>query len=379
MKQRFLLVAAILPAFAMAQQTNFSISGKIGKLNPPAKVYIDYSSMEGGGGTDSADVVNGVFSIKGKVTGYGYARMGLDHEGKGKQHTVYMGDTHYFYFGAGEDLKITSKDSLLNASYKGSKVYDAYMAYNKFIGGSIMELTKAVNAAFNAGTEEQKKDSNFLKMVDQRFRQNLSNRNEKQILFAEQNPGSYFSVVALSEAAGTKLDVARIEPIFNAIDEKWRNTDAGKELVQRMASVSLTAVGSAAPDFTQANVEGKPVALKDYKGKYVLVEFWASWCGPCRAENPNLVKQYAQYKEKGFEILSVSLDSEKDKWVDAIQKDGLPWTHVSDLKGWNNTVGRLYGVRAVPASFLVGPDGKIVGKDLRGESLNKKLEEVMGE
>ncbi|MCM5527116.1 TlpA disulfide reductase family protein [Parasegetibacter sp. NRK P23] len=379
MKQRFLLVAAILPAFALAQQTNFSISGKIGKLNPPAKVYIDYSSMEGGGGTDSADVVNGTFTIKGKVTGYGYARMGLDHEGKGKQHTVYMGDTHYFYFGEGENLKITSKDSLLNASYKGSKVYDAYMAYNKFIGGSIMELTKAVNAAFNAGTEAQKKDSNFLKMVDQRFRQNLSNRNEKQILFAEQNPGSYFSVVALSEAAGAKMDVARIEPIFNAIKEKWRNTDAGKELVQRMASVSLTAVGSEAPAFTQANVEGKPVALKDFKGKYVLVEFWASWCGPCRAENPNLVKQYAQYKEKGFEILSVSLDSEKDKWVDAIQKDGLPWTHVSDLKGWNNAVGRLYGVRGVPASFLVGPDGKIVGKDLRGESLNKKLEEVMGE
>ena len=379
MKKELFLLSAVLPAFAMAQQTNFSISGKIGKLNPPAKVYIDYSSMEGGGGTDSADVVNGVFSIKGQITGYGYARMGLDHEGKGKQHTVYMGDTHYFYFGAGENLKITSKDSLLNASYKGSKVYDAYMAYNKFIGGSIMELTKAVNAAFNAGTEEQKKDSNFLKMVDQRFRQNLSNRNEKQILFAEQNPGSYFSVVALSEAAGTKLDVARIEPIFNVIDEQWRNTDAGKELVQRMASVSLTAVGSAAPDFTQANVEGKPVALKDFKGKYVLVEFWASWCSPCRAENPNLVKQYAQYKEKGFEILSVSLDSEKDKWIDAIQKDGLPWTHVSDLKGWNNTVGRLYGVRAVPASFLVGPDGKIVGKDLRGESLNKKLEEVMGE
>lgn len=379
MKKELFLLSAILPAFALAQQTNFSISGKIGKLNPPAKVYIDYSSMEGGGGTDSADVVNGTFTIKGKVTGYGYARMGLDHEGKGKQHTVYMGDTHYFYFGEGENLKITSKDSLLNASYKGSKVYDAYMAYNKFIGGSIMELTKAVNAAFNAGTEAQKKDSNFLKMVDQRFRQNLSNRNEKQILFAEQNPGSYFSVVALSEAAGSKLDVARIEPIFNAIDEKWRNTDAGKELVQRMASVSLTAVGSEAPAFTQANVEGKPVALKDFKGKYVLVEFWASWCGPCRAENPNLVKQYAQYKSKGFEILSVSLDSEKDKWVDAIQKDGLPWTHVSDLKGWNNAVGRLYGVRGVPASFLVGPDGKIVGKDLRGESLNKKLEEVMGE
>jgi thiol-disulfide isomerase/thioredoxin len=123
-------------------------------------------------------------------------------------------------------------------------------------------------------------------------------------------------------------------------------------------------------------VSGKPVSLAGLKGKYVLVEFWASWCAPCRAGNPNLVKQYQLYKDKGFEIISVSLDNVKDKWVDAIAKDGLPWLQVSDLKGWNNAVGRVYGVRAVPQSFLLDKDGKIIGNTLRDESLNAKLAEL---
>jgi peroxiredoxin len=364
----------VLPILAMAQSANFSLSGKIGNLNAPAKVYIDYMD-NGVSHEDSTVLVNGAFRFSGTISGISNARMALDHTGDGKQRAVYTGDVIYFYFGK-EQVLISSKDSLDNASFSGSKVYEEYTAYNRFIGGTIMALTKAVNVAFNSGTPAQQKDTAYIKAVDTQFRNNIKIREDKQFQFAKLNPNSYFGLVALSESAGSNFDVARVEPVYNALSKSLKETDTGKELAQRIAASGTTAIGATAPLFTQNDVIGKPVSLESLRGKVVLVEFWASWCGPCRAENPNLVKEYQLYKDKGFQVLSVSLDSSKENWLKAIEADGLPWLHVSDLKGWNNAVGRLYGVRAVPASFLVGKDGKIIANGLRGESLKNKLAEI---
>lgn len=145
------------------------------------------------------------------------------------------------------------------------------------------------------------------------------------------------------------------------------------EQIQKMQSV---AIGQPAPQFTQNDTIGNPVSLEQFKGKYLLVDFWAAWCSPCRQENPNVVAAYEKFHEKGFDILGVSLDKDKGRWLDAISADNLTWTQVSDLKGWQNEASNLYAVSSIPANFLLDPDGVIIAKDLREEALHEKLEEI---
>ena len=150
-------------------------------------------------------------------------------------------------------------------------------------------------------------------------------------------------------------------------------------LEQKIKRMDAYRIGGEAPLFTQNDTEGNPVSLEDFKGKVVLLDFWASWCGPCRRENPNVVKVYDQYKDKGFEILGVSLDKDKGRWMDAIAKDNLTWPQVSDLKGWSNEVGKMYGVSSIPHTVLIDEEGKILALKLRGDALEKKLEEIFAE
>lgn len=377
MKFRFSLLALLAPVVTFAQKPNFSITGKLGKLDKPAKVYIDYSDATGHGKEDSAVVVNGVFTLTGNVSGYTTARMSLDHEGKGKPFSIYSpgADVIYFYFGP-EQIKVNSKDSLSIATFTGSKIYNEHAAYNKTIGGSIMELTAIYQKEYAEASAEDKRDPEFMQALNAKQTELRKQRGEKMIAFAKANPNSFFSLVGLSESAGMYADMATAQTILSGLNKDLQKMDMAKELQQRITAEALTAVGKPAPAFTQNDVNDKPLSLADLKGKVVLLDFWASWCSPCRAENPNMLKQYKIYKDKGFEILSVSLDSKKGPWIEAIEQDGLPWLHVSDLKGWNNTVGRLYGVRGVPACYLIDRDGKIIATDVRGEKLNTKLAEV---
>ncbi|HLX67590.1 MAG TPA: TlpA disulfide reductase family protein, partial [Puia sp.] len=195
--------------------------------------------------------------------------------------------------------------------------------------------------------------------------------------YAADHPASYVAVEEILEYFSYNPDADTLQHIYNGLAPEIQSSYMGKELKQILDAVLLTGIGRVAPEFTQADTKGKPVALSSFKGQYVLIDFWASWCGPCRVENPNVLKAYRNFRSKGFTILGVSLDEKKDKWLAAIRQDDLPWTQVSDLKGWRNEVAVQYGVEGIPMNFLLDKEGKIVAKGLIGPNLEKQLEEFL--
>jgi peroxiredoxin len=169
-----------------------------------------------------------------------------------------------------------------------------------------------------------------------------------------------------------------LDSLSKGFEKEMPNSKFVKEFKTKLAQYkNIVTVGQAAPEIALNNPEGKPVSLSSLRGKYVLIDFWASWCGPCRQENPNVVRMYNKFKGKNFEIFGVSLDKSKEKWVEAIQKDELSWVHVSDLQYWQSAGAQAYGVQAIPATFLIDPTGKIIAKNLRGQALETKLTEIL--
>ncbi len=195
--------------------------------------------------------------------------------------------------------------------------------------------------------------------------------------FVKKHHDSYVAPLAIIRLYQMTQNGTKAEELYKLLPPDVQTSGLGQFANQQIQESKINPIGSTIKDFSQNDTTGKPVKITSLRGKYVLLDFWASWCRPCRMENPNVVAAYKKYHDKNFTVLGISLDQAKPAWLNAIQMDGLTWDHVSDLKGWNNEVAALFQVRSIPQNLLIDPSGKIIAKNLRGEVLESKLEELL--
>jgi peroxiredoxin len=370
--KKFILIAAFFaPAMLKAQTINYAVKGSIGKLDAPAKAYLVYRT-ETATVTDSVNIQQGNFAFAGTYTSPVKATLIISHDGetlkklkKADQLPVYLETA---------TIKVTAADSIAKATISGSPLNKD----NQELTQVTKPYTQQINAletAYMALPKDQRTDEAedaLEKKAD------AIEDAQKPVLadFIKKHPNSLISLNALQTYGGYFPEASLVAPLYDGLSAELKNGVAGVQYGKLLQAWKSIALGANAPLFTQNDKDGKAVTLASFKGKYVLVDFWASWCGPCRHDNPGIVKTFNQYKDKNFTILGVSLDSKRDPWLKAIDDDKLTWTQVSDLKYWKNEVAELYGVRAIPQNFLLDPNGNIVAKNLNGDALAAKLSQI---
>jgi len=328
--KKFLILAFLCFSVLVNAQDGYkkvSIEGKV-IGNNLGKVYLQKLQNKKFQKLDSATVTNGNFSFSRELYLPEIYSLSMDNK---------QGSLILFLDKSKISVTLDPSDGYSNSVIKGSDLQDLYVSYKKDQGVKIDE-------------------------------------------FIKQHPNSLVSLYALYRDFSYRLTPEEIKANLQLLNPSLQNTEYGNILKELVSTMERVAVGKKAPDFALKDPEGNVVKLSDRLGKgYLLVDFWASWCGPCRKENPNVVKVYSEYKDKGFDVFGVSLDASKEPWLKAIEKDHLTWTHVSDLQFWNNAAAKLYGIRSIPSNLLLDKDGVIIAKNLRGEELEAKLAELLSQ
>ena len=371
---KFILGTMCLLPLGLKAQNSFTIQGKIGPKTVPSMVFLNYY-REGKPVKDSVVLQKGLFSFKGKVSNPSEAIIYVKEQGA-KQ--TAGGDEITFYL---ENSKITinSADSLWKATVKGSKTNDDESALRVW-RRPYRKVADSIMRVYNSWTPEQRKDTALTKTLAAPMRSSQAGYDSVSRAFIASHLNSFISLHVFRELElGYDFNPDTAEVKFARFPTILKASYSGKKLAAIIETGKKTNTGVVAMDFMQNDTTGKPVKLSDFRGRYVLVDFWASWCKPCRAENPNLLKAYNKFKDKNFTILGVSLDDEDGRkaWLHAVAKDGMPWTQVSELKGFKSKAAVDYGINAIPANFLIAPDGKIIARNLRGDELEKKLSQVL--
>lgn len=351
-KITWIVTLLALCSHAVAQKAH--IKGKISGLQDTDIVF--YYLLDGKHKTDTIHTKKGTFSWSPIIP-------------EAQKVSIMFPNQYFEFFAEPKQIKITgSADSLWALQVSGSALQDEADTYE----ASLQDLTDQENPLYKQwgkGTEDEQRD---LEAKIEHIREQKRARGKQ---YVASHPQSLFSLDLVNQRAMMGA-YEEVKPIYDLLHPSIQNTTSGKMLADRLQILKRSTIGESMLLFTQNDQNGKPVNFSDFKGKYVLVDFWASWCGPCRAENPNVLKEYNLYKDKNFTVLGVSLDDNAEKWKKAILDDKMPWTQVSDLKGFDNEVSSYYGIRGIPSTLLVDPQGKIIAKDLRGDSLTQKLKEI---
>ncbi len=355
------VLIALLSSCTMEQEKGYVINGSIEGISD-GKVYVVTRKEGAWVNLDSATIAEGIFQLKGSVDFP--VLYSLQFEG-------IRGAVPVFFENA--DISVTGKvEELGEAKIVGSEAQAEFNAYMQSIDKTTQQKYD-IYALYRKAKEAE--DAELSKSLEKEMDDLEKEEKEFIINYAMENNKSVVSAYLIRRNSWM-FDLEELESLTDNFDQSLDASDYVSELKARVKILTRVAVGKPAVGFTMNDTSGNPVSLSSFKGKYLLVDFWAYGCAPCRAENPNVVAMYQLFKDQGFDVLGVSFDTEKEQWMAAIHEDNLTWTHVSDLQGWGNAAGKIYGINSIPSNVLLDPEQTIIAKNLRGDDLNKKLEEI---
>jgi len=372
MKKINLIIATALLTIACnnLKDKEFKIEGEAPGIENGKKVYVNLQTETGILAKDTAVVTDGKFLLNGTTDGIDLAFISIENEPFNLPIILEEGEI---------EIKIV-KDSVQNSTLGGTLNNEKFQKFNE---GS-KPITKKVIQFEKANKEKMQKaqlsnDTITMGKIRKEYDKFQNEMNAYSEKFIKDNKDSFISVLLIENFLMRQhLTNEEIQKHYDSLDKSLLDTKSAKNIKKILETSATINIGDKAPDFAAPSPDGKKISLKESLGKVTIIDFWASWCGPCRSENPNVVALYKEFHDKGLNIIGVSLDKDAAKWKEAIAKDGLTWNQISNLKHWQEPIAKQYNVGSIPATFILDQNGKIVAKDLRGDALKAKVKQLLG-